>query len=75
MDNRLKDFFEAKSECTGCSACEAVCPKQCIRMLPDLLGFLYPEIDEENCAECFCCVKVCPVKNNTLIPLEEIINQ
>ena len=75
MNNRLKEFFEAKSDCTGCAACEAVCPKQCIIMLPDLQGFLYPELVEEKCVECFSCVKVCPAKNNISILLEEIINQ
>lgn len=46
-------------ECSGCSACAAVCPHNAIKMLPDALGFLYPKVEYEKCVECGLCEKVC----------------
>lgn len=40
-----------------------VCPKACIRMEEDAEGFRYPVIDEDKCAYCGLCEKVCPVIN------------
>lgn len=37
-----------KKECSGCTACAAICPKKCIQMKSDEEGFLYPIIDEKN---------------------------
>ena len=34
-----------KQDCCGCSACIQVCPKQCITMLEDKEGFLYPQVN------------------------------
>lgn len=51
-----------KSErCTGCGACAAICPKSCIRMIPDDEGFLYPQIDGSQCVGCKKCETACPV--------------
>ncbi|MBR2300843.1 MAG: Coenzyme F420 hydrogenase/dehydrogenase, beta subunit C-terminal domain [Bacteroidaceae bacterium] len=50
-------------ECCGCSACAQRCPKQCITMLPDSEGFLYPVIDSQSCIDCGICEKVCPIIN------------
>lgn len=41
-----------KKECTGCAACMAVCPKQCITMQEDEEGFLYPLADKNVCNNC-----------------------
>ena len=46
--------------CTGCSACLQKCPKQCISMIANEEGFLYPVIDEKKCINCGLCTKVCP---------------
>ena len=46
--------------CTGCGACAAVCPKGCIKLVPNEEGFLYPLIDEEACVHCNRCEGVCP---------------
>ena len=52
-------FSKNKGNCTGCSACMAMCPVQCISMIPDEEGFLYPHIDEKKCKRCYVCVKAC----------------
>lgn len=50
-----------KSACCGCSACYAICPKQCITLSADKEGFLYPVVNAEVCINCGLCEKVCPV--------------
>ncbi len=52
-----------KSLCNGCSACQQVCPKNCITLNSDKDGFLYPVIDNEKCINCNLCKKTCPVLN------------
>ncbi len=49
--------------CCGCGVCEAVCGHGAIKMHPDALGFLYPEINHELCVGCGLCEKVCPFIN------------
>ena len=46
------------SECTGCSACKEVCPKNAISMV-EIGGFKYPEIDDEKCVNCKLCERIC----------------
>lgn len=48
-----------KSRCSGCSACHAVCPHDAISMIPDELGFRYPQVDPVRCVECGLCEAVC----------------
>ncbi len=50
-----------KSNCSGCHACFAACPKNCIQMIPDEEGFWYPQIDKDKCIDCGLCEKVCPI--------------
>lgn len=45
--------------CTGCRACEQVCPKSCITMKPNDEGFLYPSVDKDICTHCGLCLKKC----------------
>ena len=59
----IKQVFEGKDSCCGCSACAIACPKQCISMKADQEGFLYPEINQDLCVQCGKCRKVCPVIN------------
>jgi len=49
--------------CTGCSSCINACPKNCIKMIENLEGFLYPVIDNKLCVECGMCQNVCPELN------------
>lgn len=50
-----------KKYCCGCWACANICPKQCIQMITDREGFLYPHVNIDNCIDCGLCEKVCPV--------------
>lgn len=56
-----------KKNCSGCSACASICPKQCITMTEDNEGFLYPKVNEDICINCGLCEKVC----NELHPYEK----
>ena len=55
--------IKEKHNCCGCSACEQICPKQCISMSADNEGFLYPQVNSSICIDCGLCEKVCPVIN------------
>lgn len=48
--------------CTGCGLCSVVCSKNAIAMVADSHeGFLYPQINKEDCVSCGMCLKKCPV--------------
>ena len=49
-----------KEQCTGCTACQTVCPIGCITFQPDTEGFLYPKVDEKVCLDCQACTTACP---------------
>lgn len=59
-------MIEITSSCTGCRACEKVCPKHCISMKPDQEGFIYPVIDNDICIDCGACKKTCPQNNKVV---------
>ena len=65
---KLPSLYEFRSDCTGCSACYAVCSNDAIKMLPDEEGFNYPVIDASKCTNCKSCEKVCSNKE-----MEEIL--
>lgn len=50
--------------CCGCTACASICPHDAISMKPDVLGFLYPEVDKSKCTDCGLCEKVCAFNEN-----------
>lgn len=49
------------NKCNGCHACANACPRECITMVYNSEGFLYPKIDMQLCIECGKCVRKCPV--------------
>ena len=58
--------LDKKEICSGCSACEAACPMNCITMIPDKLGFLYPVINNDTCTNCGICEAICPALSKTV---------
>ena len=54
------DFFK---KCTGCGACQNVCPKNAITLKEDFHTFRYPQINEDKCVHCNKCIVTCPVNN------------
>lgn len=46
--------------CCGCGACSAACPKGCISMGRDNLGFSRPIVNAEICIDCGACEQACP---------------
>lgn len=62
QDKATPTLFSRKEECCGCTACYAACPKHAITMQEDEEGFLYPVVNDQKCAKCYLCLKVCPIK-------------
>lgn len=52
------------ADCCGCTACASICAHDAIKMKPDVLGFLYPEVDKDKCVDCGLCEKVCAFNDN-----------
>lgn len=52
-----------RCDCTACGACSAICPRNCIEMEEDCLGFTLPDVDSQRCIHCGLCEKGCPVLN------------
>lgn len=48
-------------KCTGCGACENICPKDAIHLKPDKYGFIHPQISD-TCIDCGTCKKVCEAR-------------
>ena len=52
-----------KDKCCGCTACQNICAHNAITMVPDNLGFKYPQINDSACIKCGLCIKVCAFNN------------
>lgn len=60
--NKRVTDFESK-DCSGCALCVACCPKNCITMQSDDLGYMRPVIDDSLCIDCGLCTKKCIIEN------------
>jgi len=58
----LISYLVDPARCTGCGACEKVCPVEAIRPVPDeeRKDGLLREIDVDICEKCSACKEVCP---------------
>ena len=60
--------------CTGCEACIAFCPVDCIEIVP---GPVYPdfmklvEVDLERCIGCQLCARYCPWETIDMWPTDQ----
>lgn len=69
---KLIDVRLEKEKCTGCQACQSVCPTHAIEMNMSDNTFLYPDVRQSICIDCMACVKTCPViKEMSFERLEE----
>lgn len=68
-----------KEYCSGCSSCANICPRNCIKMVEDKEGFVYPEVDQNDCVDCGLCNNVChelhPYEKNKSISVYAAINK
>ncbi len=65
--------MNARKNCSGCSACASVCPKECIKIEYNENGFLRPFTDEKFCIHCGLCEKVCPMEHSNDVSLDDSV--
>lgn len=53
-----------KTDCSGCMACENVCPAHCIQIRTTTTGNFIRFIDDSHCRHCGRCETVCPTKES-----------
>lgn len=63
--------MNVKTNCSGCSACAAVCPKECIKIDYNEDGFLRPFTDKRACVQCGLCEHVCPMEHSNHASLDD----
>lgn len=54
-------------KCTGCTACVNACPSNCLKMIYNKEGFLYPQmVNADLCIKCNKCLGVCQVLDDKI---------
>jgi len=62
--------------CTGCEACVAVCPVDCIDTVPGprhQMVMQHCQIDLPRCIGCTLCPQVCPWDCITMVPSDQVV--
>lgn len=62
MENKRLPVLCRADLCTGCGACDNLCPTGAISLVYQN-GFKHPEIDNEKCIGCLACERSCPITN------------
>ncbi len=57
---RTYETLQKLPTCTGCAACQNVCPVNAIKMDLELINGFKPFIDEKKCINCGKCSQICP---------------
>lgn len=55
----METIYENINWCSGCGACESICPFGAIVIETDEKGFSYPSVDNKVCKNCMKCRLVC----------------
>lgn len=63
--------IEGLQACTACTVCYNVCPQNCIEMIEDKEGFIYPRVNQAKCFNCKLCENICPELNPVESPIYE----
>lgn len=71
MDKKQPNLCVRARDCSGCTACAAVCPVKAIKFEYNSEGFLYPQVDNNKCVGCLKCESVCAFKKDTINPIGE----
>lgn len=72
----IDQIFDKNSECkncTGCGACQNICPCNAIEMRADAIEGYKPFVNKSMCIDCGRCIETCPMlseDNNLFFPLE-----
>ncbi len=72
----IERVFDKRNElkiCTGCGACQNICPCNAIEMCSDVIEGYQPVVKKSKCINCGKCIDVCPVLNkdkNLYFPIE-----
>lgn len=54
------ETLQKLSICTGCAACQNVCPTNAIKMDLEFMNGFKPSIDAKKCIDCGKCAQICP---------------
>ncbi len=60
-------------KCCGCGACETICPKAAVALIPNEQGFLSPVVDTSACIGCDLCEAVCPLRTEAPFKTERAV--
>ena len=61
---KANNITKIGNSCTGCGVCSKVCPFDCITLIENKEGFIYPSINSTLCRNCGICIKNCHVVGN-----------